>query len=143
MLPVSNWIVPTALTMSERSLYLPSVGVCLIVAMIWGTISSLGARRILAAGVLAMAALLCISHNYIWRGDLTFFGNIVRVLPDNTRGRQGYGVALVEAGRPEEARQQFEAGLRIKRNAPLLVGLAEALIQIDRGCVRARGVLDE
>jgi Flp pilus assembly protein TadD len=87
--------------------------------------------------------LLCISHNYIWRSDLSYFGNLVRVLPNNVRGRQGFGVALIEAGRPEEAREQFEAGLRIRRNAPLLVGLGEVFLRIDRQCSRARPVLDE
>jgi hypothetical protein len=86
---------------------------------------------------------LCIAHNYVWRDELTYFGNLVHVSPNNVRGRQGYGVALVEAGRPQEAREQFEAGLKIKRNAPLLVSLSEALMQIDRGCDRARPVLQE
>jgi hypothetical protein len=101
------------------------------------------AKPILAAGVLAAAAVLCVAHNYVWRDQISFFGNLVRVSPNNVRGRQGYGVALVEAGRPDEAVTQFQAGLQVIRNAPLLVGLAEAEIQIDRGCVRARPSLDE
>jgi hypothetical protein len=67
----------------------------------------------------------------------------VRVFPGNVRGQLGYGTALVEAGRGEEARHHFEAGLQVTRSAPLLVGLSEALLQIDRGCIRARPVLKE
>jgi Flp pilus assembly protein TadD len=52
-------------------------------------------------------------------------------------------VALIEAGRPEEALVQFDAGLKIRRTAPLLVGRSEALMQLDRGCIRARSVLQE
>jgi hypothetical protein len=143
MLPASNWILPTSIIMSERALYIPSIGICLIVGLLWSKIASAERKTILGVGVMAMAVVLCIAHNYVWRDDLTYFGNMVRVLPDNIRGRQGYGVALVEAGRSEDAREQFEAGLKIKRNAPLLVGLAEAFMQLDRSCVRARPALQE
>src|SRR4029079_4842399 len=132
MLPVSNWIFPTAIIMSERALYLPSLGVCLIAGFLWSRLPTVELRKLFAVGVMATAALLCISHNYIWRTDLTYFGNLVRVLPDNVRGRQGFGVALIEAGRPQEAREQFEAGLRSRRNAPLLVGLGQALLRMDK-----------
>lgn len=143
ILPVSNWIMPTALIMSERSLYLPSLGICLIAGFVWTNLSDMRVRRMLAIGVMSIAVILCIAHNYIWRDDLTFFGNVVRVFPNNVRGRQGYGVALVEAGRPQEGIEQFDAGLQIKRNAPLLISLGEGLMQIDRNCTRARPVLNE
>src|SRR5262249_27555229 len=119
MLPTSNWIMPTSLVMSERAMYLPSFGICLIAGFLWTRASSHRIRNLAGAGIIALAAVLCIAHNYIWRDELTYFGNLVRVFPENVRGRQGYGVALVEAGRLEEGRRQFEAGLRIKRNAPL------------------------
>jgi tetratricopeptide (TPR) repeat protein len=143
MLPTSNWIIPTGIIMSERALYLPSLAVCLAAGMFWARIANRDLRRLLGAGVMVSAALLCTVHSYVWRDELTYFGNLVRVLPDNIRGRQGYGVALAEAGRPEAAREQFEAGLKIKRNAPLLVGLGGVLAQLDQGCSRARPVLQE
>src|SRR6185436_13191635 len=143
MLPTSNWIMPTSIVMSERAMYLPSFGICLIAAFLWTKLSSLQIRKLTAVGLMATAVALCVAHNYVWRDELTYFGNLVRVLPDNVRGRQGFGVALVESGKLEEARAQFEAGLKIKRNAPLLVGLGETLMQIDRSCARARPVLQE
>jgi len=143
LLPVSNWIVPTSLVMAERHLYLPSLGICLMAATIWAGITAIQVRRIIAVGVMAVAALLCIAHNYVWKDNLTFYGNIVRVLPNNIRGRQGYGVALLEAGQPVEARAQFEAGLRVMRTPPLMVGLAAAHMTLDGGCANARPLLDE
>ena len=143
MLPSSNWIMPTSIIMSERALYLPSLGICLIVGLLWAKLRIREVQTILAVGVMATAALLCIAHNYLWRDQLTYYGNVVRVLPNNIRGRQGYGIALLEAGRPQEAREQFEAGLKIFRNAPLLVGLSGAFMEVDRGCPRARPVLQE
>jgi protein O-mannosyl-transferase len=143
LLPVSNWIVPTSLIMAERYLYLPSLGICLIGGVIWADISNIRVKKLLAAGVVTTAALLCIAHNYIWKDNLTYFGNLARVFPDNVRGRQGYGVALLEAGKPVEARTQFEAGLGISRNPPLLVGLAAARMTLDGDCAQARPLLDE
>src|SRR5207244_11657380 len=118
LLPVSNLIVPTSLVMAERYLYLPSVGICLVGGAVWAKISKLQVKRILAVGVMALAGLLCIAHNYIWKDNLTFYGKIVRVFPDNVRGRQSYGVALLEAGQPVEARARFESGRRIVRAPP-------------------------
>jgi Tfp pilus assembly protein PilF len=143
MLPNSNWIMPTSIIMSERALYLPSLGICLLGGVLWARLPRADLRKVVAAGVIVTAALLCIAHNYIWRDDLTYFRNMVRVLPNNLRGRQGFGTALAEQGQPEQARVQFEAGLQINRNAPLLVGLSQALIQIDHGCRRAHAALDE
>ncbi len=118
-------------------------GLCLVAGFLWTKLPRTEFKPIVAGGVLAVAAVLCMSHNYFWRDQLTFFGNIVRVLPDNVRGRQGYGVALVEAGRPDLAMAQFEAGLKIIRNAPLLAGLAETEMDIDGNCSRAHSALDE
>jgi tetratricopeptide (TPR) repeat protein len=143
ILPTSNWIMPTAIVMSERALYLPSLGICLVAGILWSKLQSRQIQALLAVGVMVTAAVLCIAHNYVWRDELTYYGNLVRVLPDNVRGRQGYGVALVESGRPHEALEQFEAGLKIRRDAPSLVGLGDALMQIDRNCGRARQVLEE
>jgi tetratricopeptide (TPR) repeat protein len=143
MLPASNWIMPTSIIMSERALYLPSLGICLIAGLLWARLRNREIRRVLALGVIAVAALLCIAHNYVWRDELTYYRNLVRVFPDNVRGRQSYGVALAEAGRVPAALEQFEAGLRVKRTAPLLVGLGQTLMQIDHECHRARPLLHE
>jgi tetratricopeptide (TPR) repeat protein len=89
-----------------------------------------------------VAALLCISHNYVWQDTLTFHQNAVRVVPNNARARLGYGFALLRINKVEEAKEQFEAGLRILPNsAPLLAGLAGTLMRIDGQCERVRPVL--
>jgi tetratricopeptide (TPR) repeat protein len=143
LFPVSNWIVPTGLIMAERYLYVPLFGFALVMGTVWSKIHSREVRTILAAGAAAIAVLLCISHNYIWRGDFGFYQNMVKVFPDNVRARQGYGIALLEVGQAEEARRQFVAGLQVARNPALLTGLAEAAIRIDGNCGSARPLLNE
>ncbi len=143
MLPMSNWILPTGIVLAERYLYVPSFGFALLAGALWAGLTGVRIRRWVAGGALAAAALLCISHNYIWRDDLTFFTNMVRVLPNNAIGRHGYGVALLKVNRIDEARAQFEAGLRVARNTELLVGMAGVLIPTERSCVNAYRLLDE
>jgi tetratricopeptide (TPR) repeat protein len=142
LLPVSNWIMPIALLMAERFLYTPIFGFALLAGMMWAGIHEQNPRRAIAAGFVAVAVLLCISHNYVWQDTLTFHANAVRVVPNNARARLGYGFALLRINKVNEARDQFEAGLRIlPKSAPLLAGLASTMTRIDGNCQNARPYL--
>jgi hypothetical protein len=142
LLPVSNWIMPIALLMAERFLYTPAFGFALLAGMAWAAIRDKGVRRIVAAGAVAVAIPLCISHNYIWQDTLTFHENAVRILPQNARARLGYGFALLRLNKTAEAETQFETGLKIKPgSAPLLAGLATTVLRIDGRCDRVRPLL--
>jgi tetratricopeptide (TPR) repeat protein len=89
-----------------------------------------------------VAVLLCVSHNYVWQDTLTFHQNAVRTVPNNARARLGYGFALLRMNKVAEAREQFEAGLRIiPKSAPLLAGLASATMRMDQTCDRVRPLL--
>src|SRR2546422_9021656 len=68
---------------------------------------------------------------------------MVRVFPNNIRGRQGFGVAKLDGGFASEAGVQFESGLTVARNAPLLLGLAGVQMKLDHNCDRARESIDE
>jgi tetratricopeptide (TPR) repeat protein len=142
LLPVSNWIMPIALLMAERFLYLPIFGFAFLAGLMWAGIQQKGQRRLVAGGFVTLAALLCISHNYIWQDTLTFHQNAVRVVPNNARARFGYGYALLRLDKVPEAKEQFEAGLRILPDNPaLLAGLASATMRGDGNCSRARPML--
>jgi tetratricopeptide (TPR) repeat protein len=142
LLPVSNWIMPIALLMAERFLYTPAFGFALLAGMAWAGIRDKGVQRVVAAGAVAVAILLCSSHNYIWQDTLTFHENAVRILPQNARARLGYGFALLRLDKAAEAKVQFEAGLKIKPgSAPLLAGLARTMLRIDGRCDRVRPLL--
>jgi tetratricopeptide (TPR) repeat protein len=142
LLPVSNWIMPIALLMAERFLYTPIFGFALLAGLIWAGIRHQGVRRIVAGGFVVVAGLLCISHNYVWQDTLTFHQNAVQVVPNNARARLGYGFALLRAGKVQEAKEEFESGLRIlPSSAPLLAGLASTMMRIDGRCERVRPLL--
>jgi len=142
LLPVSNWIMPIALLMAERFLYLPMFGFALLAGLIWAGIQQRGPRRLVAGGFVTLAVLLCVSHNYVWQDTLTFHENAVRTVPNNARARLGYGFALLRMNKVTEAKEQFEAGLRIlPKSAPLLAGLASATMKLDGRCDRVRPLL--
>jgi protein O-mannosyl-transferase len=142
LLPASNWIMPIALLMAERFLYLPIFGFALLAGLMWAGIQQGRVRRLAAGGFLTLAVLLCISHNYVWQDTLTFHENAVRIVPNNARARLGYGFALLRMNKVREAREQFEAGLQIlPKSAPLLAGLASATMKLDGRCDRVRPLL--
>jgi protein O-mannosyl-transferase len=142
LLPVSNWIFPIALLMAERFLYIPVFGLSLLAGMCWAAIPKREIRNIAAAGFLTTAAIVCISHNYIWQDTLTLHKNVVELRPNNARGRLGYGYALQRLGHFDDARIQFEEGLRILPGSPpLLAGLAGSIMSIDGQCRRVWPVL--
>jgi tetratricopeptide (TPR) repeat protein len=142
LLPVSNWIMPIALLMAERFLYTPAFGFALLAGIGWASIPRAEVRYIAATGIVGIAVILCIGHNYVWRNTLTFHENAVRLVPQNARARLGYGFALMRVDKAAEAKEQFEAGLKIKPgSAPLLAGLASATLRIDGRCDRVRPLL--
>jgi tetratricopeptide (TPR) repeat protein len=128
--------------MAERFLYTPMFGFALLAGLLWAAIPQHSMRRLVAGGFVTVAVLLCISHNYVWQDTLTFHQNAVRTVPNNARARLGYGFALLRMNKAAEARQQFEAGLRIlPKSAPLLAGLASATMKLDGNCDRVRPLL--
>jgi tetratricopeptide (TPR) repeat protein len=117
--------MPISVLIAERFLYLPLIGLSLTAAILFSGIREWRLQRLIGAGVLITATVLCISHNYTRRNDFTFFSNMVRVEPNSAKARLGYGFALLGAGFKDDAARQFEAGLRIIPDSPdLLTKLA-------------------
>jgi tetratricopeptide (TPR) repeat protein len=119
--PASNWILPISVLMAERFLYLPLIGLSIAFGIAFRAIEDQRHRTLIAAGGLLTAIVVCNSHDYIRRNDFTFFANMVRVVPTSAKARLGYGYALLQAGRNDEAALQFEAGLRIIPDYPELL----------------------
>ena len=141
-LPASNWILPISVLMAERFLYLPLIGLSIAGGMIFSTFHDPRHQRLIGAGGLIGAVILCNGHDYIRRNDFTFFENMVRVVPNSGKARLGYGYALFQAGRNDDAARQFEAGLRILPDYPeLLTTLAMTKIK-NNDCSQAWPLLN-
>jgi tetratricopeptide (TPR) repeat protein len=76
LLPVSN-IIPTGILMSERALYIPSFGACLLLGLVLGntgTTGFLGKKGFVLSLVPMIAALslLTFTRNAVWKDQQTF-----------------------------------------------------------------------
>jgi tetratricopeptide (TPR) repeat protein len=120
-LPSSNWILPISVLMAERFLYLPLIGLSIAFACAYSAIHDARIRKLASVGGILAAIVLCNGHDYIRRNNFTFFANMVRVVPNSGKARLGYGYALLQAGRNDEAARQLEAGLRILPDYPELL----------------------
>ena len=106
------------LLMSDRYVYLPMVGIVVIVVCI---VHKILARRPgwqrpgAVAAVAVVLALACTSHlqAHQWHDPLTLWAHTLDVTRDNATAHTNYAVVLDEAGRSGEALEHLETSLRI------------------------------
>jgi hypothetical protein len=116
---VSNLFVPVFILFAERTLYLPTAGLALLVGD-WTVSSRLwrdpcGGRvaRALVAVIIVLFAVRTIDRNLDWRNDVSLFRAAARTSPNSALVHLNYGTLLILAGRNAEAVRQFEAAVRI------------------------------
>jgi protein O-mannosyl-transferase len=121
--PVLNarWMAANVLT--ERYLYLPSVGFCWLVGwcavQAWDALPSsralLSGLRFAVATLLAAAAVLgsakTISRNSDWRNDLTLYTRTLEADPDAHVIRSNLGGVYFDLGQAERAGREWEIAL--------------------------------
>ena len=112
---------------ADRFAYLPSVGLCIMLA--WGAAdilkrwhSTWPSARIAVGGLAALACLvsvaLCEAQVQYWKNSETLFRHAVEVTDRNFLAHQNLGLALsVIPGRLPEAISQYQAALQIEPNA--------------------------
>jgi tetratricopeptide (TPR) repeat protein len=117
--PASGVLLTVGFVIAERILYLPSLGLCLLVAI--GMRRLAGACPKVVAQLLhvAMACLLLVtaaktvSRNKDWQTDLSLFTAGVKINPNNVKLRSNLGMELKTAGRLEEAQHQYLMGMEV------------------------------
>ena len=111
-LPTSNLLFPTGTIFAERLAYLPSAGLCLILAAwIVGEAPSFEVLRpvrlaVLAAVVVAFGARTVV-RNPVWQSDDTLFTNMVRVSPRSAKAHYDYAYMSAEAKQPRRALEHY------------------------------------
>jgi tetratricopeptide (TPR) repeat protein len=124
--------------MADRYMYLPSVGIFIIVA--WGAVDLLAEwqyRKIalaVSAGLLLAAMLVCTRMQvHHWRNSLTVFRRAVAVTTNNYIMRTKYGRAIFNEGRVDKAIAQFNEALRVEpRHLEARIGLGDAFMMQGR-----------
>ena len=108
ILPVAN-LWPIFQPAADRYLYLPLVGVALIVTAIldsawWMERSQIRRRAMLAAlAVVGILAVACIRREAVWHDPVALWQDTLRKEPSSFTAAWGLGEALFDAGRPAEA----------------------------------------
>lgn len=108
LLPVSN-MYPVGFWMAEHFLYIPSMGIFLVVG---DALRKLDVRwKGLGTGVLVILAgfyfCLTVRQNDYWKDPISFYERTLRYAPDSSRVHYNLGNKYSEAGRYEEAVATF------------------------------------
>src|SRR5436309_2664018 len=107
--PVLGLVPIGGAVVAERFLYLPSVGLSLLVslaplpALSGDRLRSLAGATAALVLVLALCAAATLARSSVWKDEVTLFSDIVRKCPSYAEAYNNLGAALGESGRNEEA----------------------------------------
>jgi len=112
--PASNLLVYPGTHLAERLLYLPSVGLVLLLAP---PLARFAADRRAARAALALLLAACFCRTALrardWRSEARLFDAALAVCPRSARMAVGHGIAAGRTGRYEEALQHFASARNI------------------------------
>jgi len=130
LLPTSNLLLPTGIALAERTLFLPSAGICL----------SLGACLVLLfekapALTRALVPVLVLAglgwsawRQPVWKDNMTLFRQMTVDAPLSYRAHWGYGSMLFDAGQREKGFRELEiANSLYGRDSGLILEMARRL----------------
>lgn len=120
LLPTANLLFPIGTVFAERLLYLPSAGVCLILAAgiltrdghLLDSPISRGRARAFAALALLLAARTIV-RNPVWESDLALFTNTAHVSPGSAKAHYNLAYTLAEEGDPRGALRHYARAVGI------------------------------
>lgn len=108
---------------ADKYVYLPAIGLLLVVAWLLESVrrrtNTPPLRLLRATAILAVLAVAACEaratrrHLDLWQNSLRFHQTMVERAPNSAQLRNCLGLALVEAGRPEDAKAQYLECLRL------------------------------
>jgi tetratricopeptide (TPR) repeat protein len=119
LLPVSGVMQAGWQGMADRFFYVPCIGLFLAFAFALREFRPICNLQFpLAFIILALLSARTAGQVSYWQDSLTLWQHARRVTPDNFYARFSYGAALLDAGRVEEAAEQFERAIELKPDHP-------------------------
>ncbi|MBI2385868.1 MAG: tetratricopeptide repeat protein [Elusimicrobia bacterium] len=110
----TNSLVPRLDPANDRQLYLACWGPFLALAAAASRAMTPLRARAAAGLLLAAFAAASVARQLDYRSEIRLWEASVREAPDNARARNNLGLAYQEAGRREEALEQYRAALRLR-----------------------------
>jgi len=124
LLPISNIIFLVSRPIAEQRLYIPSVGLCVLLAIGVQALSSLDlrffpqriARRstiVLIFTVVSFYSYTVMQRNLDWRDSVTFWTKTVEASPNSHRAYNNLGTAYYNTGLYEDALNSYQNALEV------------------------------
>lgn len=112
LVPMFN---PDYSTFSDRFLYIPSIGFCLIVSLLHHQLRCRFNNNyfsfILIIPIIALYILFTVDEQKNWRNELSLWSATVQRSPDYVIPRMNFGYALLTSGETEKAMSEFKQSL--------------------------------
>ncbi len=152
LLPLMNLIYPlTPYIVAERYLYLPSVGFCLVIAIVINKIMEtdrsffllikpINIAMLLLTVILFLYSGLTIKRNLDWRSDYTLWTKTLKQSPQSSRVHSGLGYAFRNMGKFEEAAIHYEEALK---NVTLSKRMKTSILNNLGNCYLKIGLVDQ
>lgn len=147
--PVANLLFPTGVLVAERTLFLPSVGLALLLAggAAWTGQHARGHSRMalatLAAALVVLGALRSAMRQPEWRDSLSLHASTVRDSPRTARARTLYGLELLQAGDASGAERELRAAISLWQGDPRPYQDLGQLLRVQGRCSEGAAVLSE
>ncbi len=109
-IPVSG-LVGNTVTVADRYLYLPLIGLAWIAGELLEPYLSRRARALSLAATATVLVMLTASYTTVWRSSETLWTHVLRHEPDSALAQANLGAHYQAIGRVEEARGLFEEDL--------------------------------
>ena len=119
LLPVSN-LVEIYNPVAERYLYIPIIGLCLVVPVLFRALAArccsrppaaAAATLIPVAAILGICVWLTIARNGDWKDNFTLWTKTLQTTPNSTVAHGNLGRAYQDRGQLDKAQQHFEIAI--------------------------------
>jgi tetratricopeptide (TPR) repeat protein len=132
LLPVMHLAPLHGAAAAERFLYLPSVGLAMLLALVLvalepGRIARMSSRSIAVAAILA-GAIVSVYGTRPWASNATLFAHAVQTSPDSPGAHYGYAGILEKQGRHADAIREYSEAIRLRpdyTDAYVLLGIEQ------------------
>lgn len=115
-LPMSGLVAFPSARLADRYLYLPMMGLALVLASLLSSVP-VAQRKIVMACFVVVFLLFgarTVVRNMDWKDNYSLFSKMVAYYPNNPKGHHNLGTALLdELKQPEAAKRSFQAALAV------------------------------
>jgi len=135
----ANILIPTGTILGERLTYLPSAGICLLVAVVWMRVFEVAQEKreqLLAwaaiVGIVGALGARTMVRNRDWKDNWTLFTAAARATPSSAKAHNNLGLLYLNERQTDLAEAEFKSALRIYPGYPDTLA-SYGLLEFQRG----------